>query len=358
MKRTNTARWIESTHRWQINVQNDGVRKTFTSAKAGREGQREANRKADDWLEKGVSTTRCRVCDAWEMYLNSRREVSENEYRNQSAFYRLYVQPTLGNKSVKALTAQDYQNIINHAFRHPAGGGKELSRKTLKNHASYLAQFQKYCRRNGLATLDSEIELPKAARNVGKRVLSVEELRKVFTVDTIIYRHKLRRDDFINYYRFQLATGLRPGELRGLQWSDIKGDVCEIHGAYNNRNEITRGKNENALRSFTLSPLAKSILLSQSVYTAGQKYIFPMESMRTYYECWQRYQTQNGIKPISLYEMRHTFVSIAKGLPEGYLKQLVGHSQSMDSYGIYSHELAGDSQKTAQMVQAIFDKLL
>lgn len=33
MKRTNTAKWIESAHRWQINVQKDGVRKTFTSAK-------------------------------------------------------------------------------------------------------------------------------------------------------------------------------------------------------------------------------------------------------------------------------------------------------------------------------------
>lgn len=36
MKRTNTAKWIESAHRWQINVQKDGVRKTFTSAKPGR----------------------------------------------------------------------------------------------------------------------------------------------------------------------------------------------------------------------------------------------------------------------------------------------------------------------------------
>lgn len=56
MKRTNTAKWIESACRWQINVQKDGVRKTFTSAKPGRTGQREANKKADDWLEKGLQT--------------------------------------------------------------------------------------------------------------------------------------------------------------------------------------------------------------------------------------------------------------------------------------------------------------
>lgn len=47
MKRTNTAKWIESAGRWQINVQKNGVRKTFTSAKPGRTGQREANKKAE-----------------------------------------------------------------------------------------------------------------------------------------------------------------------------------------------------------------------------------------------------------------------------------------------------------------------
>ena len=56
MKRTNTARGIESAKRWQINEQKDDVRKTFTSAKPGRTGQREANKKADDWLENGLQT--------------------------------------------------------------------------------------------------------------------------------------------------------------------------------------------------------------------------------------------------------------------------------------------------------------
>lgn len=39
MKRTNTAKWIESRGRWQINVQKDGIRKTFVSSKPGRTGQ-------------------------------------------------------------------------------------------------------------------------------------------------------------------------------------------------------------------------------------------------------------------------------------------------------------------------------
>ena len=45
--RTNTAEWLEEQRRWQIKVQRDGVRRTFTSSVPGRAGQREANQKAD-----------------------------------------------------------------------------------------------------------------------------------------------------------------------------------------------------------------------------------------------------------------------------------------------------------------------
>ena len=53
-KRTNTAQWQEKFQRWRIAVQKDGVRKFFYSSTPGRNGQREANRKADAWLEEGI----------------------------------------------------------------------------------------------------------------------------------------------------------------------------------------------------------------------------------------------------------------------------------------------------------------
>ena len=36
-------------------------------------------------------------------------------------------------------------------------------------------------------------------------------------------RGKREHDDYIHAYRFQLLTGLRPGELLGLRWADIRG---------------------------------------------------------------------------------------------------------------------------------------
>lgn len=51
-------------------------------------------------------------------------------------------------------------------------------------------------------------------------------------------------------------------------------------------------------------------------------------------------------------------MSITKSLPEGYLKQLVGHSKDMDTYGVYSHEMGSDKDTAAKMIQDIFEGLI
>ena len=61
---------------------------------------------------------------------------------------------------------------------------------------------------------------------------------------------------------------------------------------------------------------------------------------------------------VSLYELRHSFVSAIKTLPAGEVKALVGHSQDMDTFGQYSHALTGEDVQTAQAVNAVFMKLL
>ena len=49
---------------------------------------------------------------------------------------------------------------------------------------------------------------------------------------------------------------------------------------------------------------------------------------------------------------------ITKTLPEGYLKQLIGHSKDMDTYGVYSHEISSDRNNAAKMIQDIFEGII
>jgi hypothetical protein len=45
-------------------------------------------------------------------------------------------------------------------------------------------------------------------------------------------------------------------------------------------------------------------------------------------------------------------------MPIELLKSVVGHSASMDTIGVYGHELEGEKQLAAQYVDSAFGKLL
>ena len=60
-----------------------------------------------------------------------------------------------------------------------------------------------------------------------------DDLIKLFSIDTTLYRNKRVHDDYINAYRFAVLTGLRPGELIGLWYGDIKGNTVNLRRSIN-----------------------------------------------------------------------------------------------------------------------------
>lgn len=353
MKRTNTAKWIESAHRWQINVQNDGIRKTFTSATPGRTGQREANRKADEWLENGIATTRRTVADAWQPFFErTQKTTSESNWRPMQGRYNKWIAPEIGYRKLNTLTQQDVQNIIDNA--HSAG----KSRKTQQNILGDLRKFFKFCRKSNWTTfIPDEVTVPDSARLKGKTILQPSAVTKLMQCDTTEWRGKTIPDDRIHYYRLVVFTGMRPGELLGLEWADIKNGIAHIKRSRNYYGKDTLGKNQNANRKVVLPQIAIEELKAQKKLTGKQSRVFVQENERNIWRAWKRYCVANDIPPCSLYELRHTFVSIAQDLPTGQLKQIVGHSANMDTYGIYAHHLDGQNAAIAENLNSIFSKI-
>jgi len=103
---------------------------------------------------------------------------------------------------------------------------------------------------------------------------------------------------------------------------------------------------------------ARAVLEQQRTVTGAGESVFCLKSEAYYYKRWQVYCRVNDIPPVSAYEMRHTFVSVAKKLPAGEVKDLVGHSEDMDTFGVYGHALTGEDTETAQAVNGMFLKLL
>ena len=87
-----------------------------------------------------------------------------------------------------------------------------------------------------------ELSIPKNARMGKKKILQPTALKVLFDVDTRLYYGKLVFDEYIYAYRFAVATGVRPGELVGLWYGDIKGNTVNLRRSINVHREQTTGK--------------------------------------------------------------------------------------------------------------------
>lgn len=352
-RRTNTAQWIESRQRWQINVQKEGERRTFTSSKPGRAGQREANAKADAWLDNGIDVKSNRVSDLIPAYLEDvKTRTSKSNFTGEESRCRIWIAPIIGHIRASNLTDQHLQNVINAAF------AKGLSKKSLKSLRSTMMAFIKFCRKNKKTSYHpEEVIIPNSASTGTRSILQPEHLVILFTIDTTVLRGQRVYDDLINAYRLQVLLGLRPGELLGLMRNDRRGNALLIGRSINIYGEITTGKNANANRVIPLGNLAAQIWDDQ-VSKTSSPYLFEGLKEQKLYKRLKRYCQSNGIPPVSPYEMRHTFVSMIQDLPEGWIKKLVGHSKNMDTYGVYSHEVTGKQDEISQRVESIFQDIL
>lgn len=373
-KRTNTAVWSEKLKQWKIGVQKNGVRKYFYSGTPGRTGQREANAKADAWLDDSIRDGRKKVSALYAQWLEEIALTCGTSYLEQCTKYGdYYILPVVGNIRIDELTEGDLQKAINLSFkkrclkkeRQRQSSNKPLSRKTLMTIRSTEISFVKWCRKNRYTTMFPELSIPKNARVGEKTILQPVALKILFEVDTRTLYGKRVFDDYIYAYRFAVTTGVRPGELVGLWYGDIKGNTVNLRRSINVHEEETTGKNENAVRSFDMCKEAREAYEAQvrhlkaiGVQLNYNTPLFQIPCQRSLSKRWEKYQAVNGITPrVTLYELRHTFVSIESGvLTDSQLKMLVGHSKNMDTAGVYRHELQGQRESLATATTEAFRK--
>lgn len=368
-----TPQWQKTTNRWRLPAQRDGERRWFYSSTPGRRGQRECEDKAAAWLaaDPNALTSDPVVADMYNEWVQETLETtSSNQARSYESFGRLYILPAIGKLRVSRLTnEQQLQKIINNAFRRGASG-KPLAKKTLSSLKATINAFVKYLRKRGLTKLHPEnLSVPRKAQASGKKILQPDDLRILFSEDFTSPRYGRERYEwFIHAFRVQVLTGMRPGEVLGLSPKDIKGNEIRVQRSWSTRGEWTDGKNMNARRTLPVTAYVRKEIDAQlemlkRVGLVGSRCLFPGEhgepaNHRTYRKHLIAYCTEHNMTIVSPYELRHTFVSMNRSLPLEVVKRVAGHSTSMDTFGVYGHDVDGEIEQTGQMLDDVMRGLL
>lgn len=358
--RTNATvpRWDESQKLWIYRPSFDGRQIKIVSRKPEGAGYQECIRKFNK-ARAGIDRSSIRLEKAWEEFLEDRKArlgPRSDGYRKANSFGHQFILPVLKNKRVGHLTAQDWQNILNSAR---ALDGSPLAKKSIMNIRGEITAFCKYSIKAGLMDqMPFDLTIPKTAPVVGKHILQPSDIKLLLDDDSDSW--------WLRAWQLQLVTGLRPGECLGLHRHDVQDGLIVVRRSINSKNEITHGKNKNALRTIVQTDQAAEIIARQIAVLdkegVGLPWLFPdpdgcQPVPTTVASHWKQYASKFSV-PVTQYCLRHTFVSIMQNdLPEGMLKDHVGHSKSMDTLGVYGHRVAGVQRQAAKIITGVFSRL-
>lgn len=359
------ARWNDALNCWHIKVQKDGERRSFYSSLKGRAGKHEAEGLADDWLEANTAKD-VTLKQAWEQFLETKKPPlrKQETYNKAESHGRVWILPIVGeNKKLSRITPEMWQKVLNSMVT----GDTVAAKRSIVNMRATITGFCKWAKniKRWPVSIPEGLTIPTTAKRPKKvKILQPDGLRTLFSSDQELWRGKRQPSPFIHAFRFTVLVGARRGEICGMQWKDIQGTDWYISRAINRLQEETDAKTEESERIVALHPRALKELAEQRKLFVGSPWVFPDPdtgghmNTNNFYKAWQRYCAANGLS-CSLHKLRHTFISYAKAdVPETLLKAMVGHTEDMDTYGIYGHDVSGDRARTAAILDGVFTKVL
>lgn len=348
--------------RWIYRVKrDDGREKTFTSVKEGMAGKRAVMKKARCWLDGTYIRSGRRVSDCWEGFLDYYKNIHGKEIEAYHLFVDLgkaYILPNLGKIKVEDLRYKVFQNFL---FDLRLKTGELPSKSTFEVIRTALNQFIRY-----LVVVEEMMEPfalplqipPKAAGKKEKQILQPDDMKRLFSLNEW-------DSHYIYAFQFCSVTGLRPGELIGLRKEDIDliNNTVSISRSINERGEMTPGKNKNAVRTFAMNRIARSVIEKQLAYLEYRKvkseWLFPNPRGAAAMQKNLTGEYKRLSFPGTVYSLRHTFISLIKYVNLPSIKRTVGHSESMPTLEVYSHVIDdGELEQDAKIITEELERRL
>jgi integrase len=134
------------------------------------------------------------------------------------------------------------------------------------------------------------------------------------------------------------TTGMRRGEVLGLQGADVDLARCELSvrrtvGVVDGRIEIGPPKSASSRRLVALDTTTTTVLADQLEHRAGPVWVFPGEgngplNPASFSNTFDRLVARAGVPRIRVHDLRHTYATIAlrAGVHPAIVSERLGHS--------------------------------
>jgi len=279
-------------------------------------------------------------------------------YITYESSFRVHIIPQFGHLRLDQIDRQKIEGFIAKLVK------KDMAKDSIRLILAALSILFTQAVEHKLVTENPVKGVGKFYRKAPKRHKEIEPLTEeeslAFLEATLTYDPK-------HYPLFLLAlhTGMRSGEIGGLQWPDIdwnskfisvrraivRGHITTPKTKGSERKvdcsddllrvlaDLRRRCQEQALKSG--SPLCLWVFICQKNKPVG------MNNVKAIY--FKRALRKAGLRDIRFHDLRHTYASLllAQGEPVTYVANQLGHANPGITLKIYSHWIPNESQREA-----------
>lgn len=270
----------------------------------------------------------------------------------------------IGHIRMDKITTRTIQQFITQLTETPKTnqhGDKieYLSPKSIKNYVSFISSVFDYAVKQQLVNANPcrNVTLPRVIQK-DKNVYTLDEIQKILQW---LDEEKTDYFHFVMFFKIAIFTGLRRGELLGLEWKDFNFDNCLMQVRRNSLWTKEKGiytdtpKTKSSIRFIKVPDevITKLKLFRewQGDYKAqlGDKWVEcdrlftkwngePM-GMRSPYKFFEKFCERTGMRFVNIHSFRHFNASILinNGVDVKTVQGCLGHSCATTTLNTYAH---------------------
>ncbi|MEX0604248.1 MAG: DUF3596 domain-containing protein [Marinobacter sp.] len=247
-----------------------------------------------------------------------------------------YLNPYFGEKEVGRITKKDILEFRASLAKVTTRSGKSLSASRINRIITPLRMIlSEAANRFEFSSPYHGIKSLKVPRT-DVEPFRIEEVKQI--IDTV-------RPDFRNYYVVRFFTGMRTGEIDGLNWEHVdfkRRQILVRQALVQGRLEYT--KNDGSFRTIEMSQLVAAALQDQKRATGKQAFVFctrtggPLCHNNVTKRVWYPLLRHLGLRKRRPYQTRHTAATLwlAAGENPEWIARQMGHTTTEMLFRVYS----------------------
>ena len=288
--------------------------------------------------------------------------------------------------TIKLNTYTSYESTIRHHI-HPHIGATRLSKLTPRKIQYLYSKLEK----NGCSprmrelvhsilhkALDQALKWDLIVRNpcdaVKRPVVPKKEMRCLTEQEVNTFLEHAREDRLYCLYLLALTTGMRQGELLGLQWIDVDLKHGSIHVCRNlmevkGKHYLGSPKSAKGIRNIALPKSATSVLIEHGkrMLSEGFRkgYVFcdtkggPLRKSNLQRNSFKPLLKRASLPDIRFHDLRHTAASLLllQNVHPKVVQERLGHANISLTLNTYSHILPSMQQTAVDKIDGLLTEL-